>query len=51
MVKNLVNSIEKLVFEKSTKKFGVSRILKENDDKPVFIKNVNGYPVIGNLFV
>ncbi|BAP61630.1 putative carboxy-lyase [Methanococcus maripaludis KA1] len=49
MVKNLVNSIEKLVFEKSTKKFGVSRILKENDDKPVFIKDVNGYPVIGNL--
>jgi len=49
MVKELINSIEKIVFEKSTKKYGISRILKENDGKPVFIKDVNGYPVVGNL--
>ena len=41
MVKELINSIEKIVFEKSTKKYGISRILKENDGKPVFINDVS----------
>ena len=49
MLRELIDSIDKVMVEKSTKKYGVSRILKENDGNPVYIKDVNGYEVIGNL--
>ncbi|AEF96030.1 UbiD family decarboxylase [Methanotorris igneus] len=49
MLRELINEINPIVVEKASKKFGVSRILKKYDGQPVYIKDVDGYEVIGNL--
>ena len=49
MIWDLVDSIDKIEIESANKKYGITKILKKYDGKPVYIKNVNGYEVIGNL--
>ena len=50
MIRDLINSIDNLkVVEKASKEFEITKILSENDGAPVYIKDVNGYEVIGNL--
>lgn len=49
MIRELINSIEKIEVPSADRKFGITRILKKYDGIPVYIKDVNGYEVIGNL--
>ncbi|WP_292461012.1 UbiD family decarboxylase [Methanothermococcus sp.] len=49
MIRELVDSIDKIEIESANKKYGITKILKKYDGKPVYIKDVNGYEVIGNL--
>ncbi len=52
MINELLNSINIDNLKKidtANKKFEITKILAENDGKPVLINNVNGYKVIGNL--
>ncbi|AXI25173.1 hypothetical protein CFE53_03010 [Methanofervidicoccus sp. A16] len=49
MIRDLINSIEKIEVPSADRRFGITRILKKYDGTPVYIKDVNGYEVIGNL--
>ncbi|XRO74615.1 UbiD family decarboxylase [Methanocaldococcus sp. 28A] len=48
-MRDIINKLSPIIIEKADKKFGVSRILKKYDGKPVYIKDVNGFEVVGNL--
>ncbi|AIJ05562.1 UbiD family decarboxylase [Methanocaldococcus bathoardescens] len=48
-MREIINKLNPIIIEKADKKFGVSRILKKCDGKPVYIKDVNGFEVVGNL--
>ncbi|WP_456419721.1 UbiD family decarboxylase [Methanocaldococcus infernus] len=49
-MRELIEKLKPKVYEKASKKFGVSKILKENDGKPIYIKDVDGFEVVGNLW-
>jgi UbiD family decarboxylase len=48
-MREIINKLNPIVIEKADKKFGISRILKKYDGKPVYIKDVDGFEVVGNL--
>ncbi|WP_456472782.1 UbiD family decarboxylase [Methanocaldococcus sp.] len=50
MLRELIKKLNPKVYDRADKKFGVSKILKVNDGKPVYIKDVDGYEVVGNLW-
>ncbi|HID47228.1 MAG TPA: UbiD family decarboxylase [Methanothermococcus okinawensis] len=49
MIRDLINSIEKIEIPSADRRFGITRVLKRYDGTPVYIKDVDGYQVIGNL--
>jgi len=49
MIRDLLNSIEKIEIPSAERKFGITRVLKRYDGTPVYIRDVEGYEVIGNL--
>lgn len=49
MIRNLINSIDRVEIPSASKKYDITRILKKYDGKTVYIKDVGGYEVIGNL--
>ena len=49
MIRNLINSIERIEIPSASKKYEITRILKKYDGRAVYIKDVDGYEVIGNL--
>lgn len=49
MIRELIGKIDKIEIDSADKKYEITKILKKYDGKPVYIKNVNGYEVIGNL--
>ncbi len=49
MIRELIDKIDKIEIDSADKKYEITKILKKYDGKPVYIKNVNGYEVIGNL--
>jgi UbiD family decarboxylase len=49
MIRELIDSIDKIEIDSADKKYEITKILKKYDGKPVYIKDVNGYEVIGNL--
>ena len=48
-MREIINKLNPIIIEKADKKFGISRILKKYDGKPVYIKDVDGFEVVGNL--
>ncbi|ADC68769.1 UbiD family decarboxylase [Methanocaldococcus sp. FS406-22] len=48
-MREIINKLDPIIIEKAHKKFGVSRILKKYDGRPVYIKDVDGFEVVGNL--
>ncbi len=49
MIRELIDSIDKIEIDSADKKYEITKILKKYDGKPVYIKDVDGYEVIGNL--
>ncbi|CAB3288342.1 UbiD family decarboxylase [Methanocaldococcus lauensis] len=49
MIREIIDKLNPIVIEKANKIFEVSRILKEYDGKPVYIKDVDGFEVVGNI--
>ncbi|NPA62637.1 MAG: UbiD family decarboxylase [Methanococci archaeon] len=49
MLREIIKNLEPIVVEKASRRFGITKILKKYDGKPVYIKDVDGFEVIGNL--
>ncbi|WP_048196904.1 UbiD family decarboxylase [Methanocaldococcus vulcanius] len=49
MLREIIKNLDPVVIEKANRKFGITRILKKYDGKPVYIKDVDGFEVVGNL--
>ena len=50
MLRDIINQLDMVEIDSANKKYEITKILKKYDGKVVYIKDVDGYEVVGNLY-